>query len=164
MASRLRKVRRLRGSRTHGWGQIAQHRRTGAKGGSGMAGLHKHKWSYTVKYAPDHFGSNKWHPPNQVETDRWINLYQLETLQSQGGEIDLVSMGYDKLLGQGSLHSALKVRTLRASESAVEKIKAAGGTIEVIEKREEEEKKPKPIEPKKEQKRNETSKKTVQKS
>ncbi|MGA2874798.1 MAG: 50S ribosomal protein L15, partial [Nitrososphaerales archaeon] len=54
MASRLRKVRRLRGSRTHGWGQIGQHRRTGSKGGSGMAGLHKHKWSYTVKYMPDH--------------------------------------------------------------------------------------------------------------
>ncbi|HVB11608.1 MAG TPA: uL15 family ribosomal protein [Nitrososphaerales archaeon] len=133
MASRLRKVRRLRGSRTHGWGQIGQHRRTGAKGGSGMAGMHKHKWSYTVKYAPDHFGSNKWHPPNRTITDRWINLNQLGNLAGSGNELDLASLGYDKLLGQGTVHLALKVRVPRASSTAIEKIKAAGGSVEVLE-------------------------------
>jgi large subunit ribosomal protein L15 len=133
MATRLRKVRRLRGSRTHGWGQIAQHRRTGAKGGSGMAGLHKHKWSYTVKYAPDHFGSNKWHPPKRVVTDRWINLNQLAILVAPSREIDLATLGYDKLLGQGSVSAAYKVKVPRASRSAVEKIKAAGGSVEILE-------------------------------
>ncbi|MDG6908124.1 MAG: uL15 family ribosomal protein [Nitrososphaerota archaeon] len=138
MVSRLRKVRRLRGSRTHGWGQIGQHRRTGAKGGSGMAGLHKHKWSYTVKYMPDHFGSNKWHPPNRVVAERWLNLNQLGYLTATGGAIDLTSLGYDKLLGQGEVHSALKVKVARASKSAVAKVKAAGGSVEVIEMPEEE--------------------------
>jgi large subunit ribosomal protein L15 len=98
-----------------------------------MAGLHKHKWSYTVKYAPDHFGSNIWHPPNQVTTDRWINLFQLGNLEPTEGVIDLVALGYDKLLGEGIVHGALKVKARRASESAIEKIKAAGGSIEVIE-------------------------------
>jgi large subunit ribosomal protein L15 len=162
MASRLRKVRRLRGSRTHGWGQIAQHRRTGAKGGSGMAGLHKHKWSYTVKYAPDHFGSNKWHPPNQVEIKRWINLNQVESLAASGGEIDLVTMGYDKLLGQGTVHSALKVKAVRASASAIEKIKAAGGSIEVLKVAEIKEKTP-PKDAKQQKKPNAAPKKSVQK-
>ncbi len=97
-----------------------------------MAGLHKHKWSDTVKYAPDHFGSNKWHPPNQIEIYRWVNIYQIEALATNG-EVDLVALGYDKLLGQGSVHGALKVKARRASESAVEKIKAAGGSIEVLE-------------------------------
>jgi large subunit ribosomal protein L15 len=147
-----------------GWGQVAQHRRTGAKGGSGMAGLHKHKWSYTVKYAPDHFGSNKWHPPNQIHIDRWINLYQLEALSVNGSEIDLVSMGYDKLLGQGSVHSALKVKARRASESAVEKIKSAGGTIEVLELPvKKEEKKPPPKEAGKQKKATPAPQKSVQK-
>lgn len=126
-----------------------------------MAGLHKHKWSYTVKYAPDHFGSNKWHPPNQIETNRWINVYQLEALPNSTAQIDLVSMGYDKLLGQGAVHSPLRVKTTRASESAIEKIKAAGGSIEVLEKKSEE-KAPQP-QTKQEQKRNEPSKKSVQK-
>jgi large subunit ribosomal protein L15 len=133
MATRLRKVRRLRGSRTHVWVQIAQHRRTGAKGGSGMAGLHKHKWSYTVKYAPDHFGSNKWHPPKRVLTERWINLNQLESLVAASGEIDLATLGFDKLLGQGSVSAAYKVKVPRASSTAVEKIKAAGGSVEILE-------------------------------
>ena len=98
-----------------------------------MAGLHKHKWSYTVKYFPDHFGSNKWHPPNQTVTEKWINLYQLSSLGQDGQLIDLVALGYDKLLGQGSVNGALKVKARRASGSAIEKIKAAGGSIEVLE-------------------------------
>ena len=98
-----------------------------------MAGMHKHKWSYTVKYAPDHFGSNMWHPPNQVITEKWINLNELGGLQSQGEVIDLVALGYDKLLGEGTVHGALKVKALRAHSSAIEKIKAAGGSIEVLE-------------------------------
>ena len=98
-----------------------------------MAGLHKHKWSYTVKYAPDHFGSNKWHPPNRITTDRWLNLNQLEALAGNGKEIDLVALGFDKLLGQGTVNTALKVKVPRASSSAVEKIKAAGGSIEILE-------------------------------
>ena len=108
MATRLRKVRRLRGSRNHGWGQIGQHRRTGAKGGSGMAGLHKHKWSYTVKYMPDHFGSNKWHPPKPSTTKKWVNLAALDKLASDG-KVDLVELGYDKLLGEGNVATALWV-------------------------------------------------------
>ena len=98
-----------------------------------MAGLHKHKWSYTVKYMPDHFGSNKWHPPNQIVSEKWINLYELAGLQNGGEVIDLVSLGYDKLLGEGTVHGTLKVKARRATESAIEKIKAAGGSIEVLE-------------------------------
>jgi large subunit ribosomal protein L15 len=111
-----------------------------------MAGLHKHKWSYTVKYMPDHFGSNKWHPPNRVIANRWINLNQLGNLAVTGTDLDLTSLGYDKLLGQGEVHSALKVKVARASKSAVEKIKAAGGTVEILEpaETEEETKKPAP--------------------
>lgn len=98
-----------------------------------MAGMHKHKWSYTVKYAPDHFGSNKWHPPNRVITNHWINLNQLEALAGKAKELDLAALGFDKLLGQGEVTSALKVRVSRASGSAIEKIKAAGGSIEILE-------------------------------
>lgn len=127
-----------------------------------MAGLHKHKWSYTVKYAPDHFGSNKWHPPNRVIVERWINLYQIEGLATEAGEVDLVSMGYDKLLGQGTVHGALKVKAKRASESAIEKIKTAGGSIEVLEVAEKEEKKPAPKDGNK-QKKPDGPKKSVQK-
>ena len=42
MATRLRKTRKYRGSRNHGWGQIGQHRASGHKGGLGQSGLMKH--------------------------------------------------------------------------------------------------------------------------
>ena len=38
MPTRLRKVRKQRGSRTHGYGQIGQHRHSGKQGGHGNAG------------------------------------------------------------------------------------------------------------------------------
>ena len=64
MATRYRKTRKLRGSRTHGWGQVAQHRASGHKGGLGNAGLLKHHFSSMLKYDPDHFGHDSTHPPH----------------------------------------------------------------------------------------------------
>ncbi|HXZ98274.1 MAG TPA: hypothetical protein VED24_02790, partial [Candidatus Acidoferrum sp.] len=50
MATRKRKVRRLRGSRTHGWGTSGQHRESGMLGGHGNAGLLRHKKSAVIRY------------------------------------------------------------------------------------------------------------------
>jgi large subunit ribosomal protein L15 len=107
-----------------------------------MAGMHKHKWSYTVKYAPDHFGHNEFRPPKRTVTERWVNLGDLPAIiaaQSSGDEkqiLDLTALGYDKLLGQGSVSAVYTVKVPRASESAIEKIRAAGGTVEVEPKKE----------------------------
>ncbi|MGH2637697.1 MAG: uL15 family ribosomal protein, partial [Rhabdochlamydiaceae bacterium] len=49
-----------------------------------------------------------------------------------------------KLLGQGIVHSALKVKVVRASRTAIEKIKAAGGSIEVLKESEPKEKEQEP--------------------
>jgi len=52
MVSRTRK---LRGSRTHGRGK-KHGRGAGGRGGTGNAGLHKHKFKWMIKYDPEHFG------------------------------------------------------------------------------------------------------------
>jgi large subunit ribosomal protein L15 len=152
MASRFKKVRRQRGSRTHGWGQIGQHRHSGSRGGTGMAGMHKHKWSYTVKYAPDHFGHNAMPRPNRVETTRWLNLIDLAAIAANAGNgktLDLSALGYDKLLGRGSVDQAYVITVPRASSSAIEKVKAAGGSVSQTEPVEPKEKAPKEAPPKK---------------
>src|SRR2546427_12610354 len=82
MPTRSRKVRRMRGSRTHGYGQVGQHRHSGKQGGHGQAGLHKHKWSWTVKFDPDHFGRDQFKPPHQTKPTRWINVGDLDALAS----------------------------------------------------------------------------------
>ncbi len=139
MVTGKRKVRRLRGSRTHGWGQVGQHRKSGRKGGRGQAGLHKHKWTWTVKYDKEHFGKNVWAPPNRVEVSSWVNVGNLEELYYRYGTVgsstdelpvlDLARLGYMKLLGGGSASRALKVLVKEFTSSAKEKIERAGGVL-----------------------------------
>jgi len=60
---RERKSRKLRGrSRTMGWGSVGQHRKSGSRGGKGAAGLGKHEWTWTIKYAPDWYGKRGFTP------------------------------------------------------------------------------------------------------
>jgi large subunit ribosomal protein L15 len=99
-----------------------------------MAGMHKHKWSYTVKYAPDHFGHDAMPRPNRIETTRWLNLIDIGAISAKAGsskELDLGKMGYQKLLGSGSVDKAYTIRIPRASKNALEKIKAAGGNVDL---------------------------------
>ncbi len=138
MPTRLRKVRKQRGTRFHGWGQVGQHRGAGSRGGRGNAGLMKHKWTWTVKYDPDHFGSKGFIPPSQVKDKKWINIGQLDNLvlnkskdNSQIQILNLNEMGYDKLLGQGQVKKIYNIIVNKISVTAKNKIEKAGGKIEL---------------------------------
>ncbi|NDB32399.1 MAG: 50S ribosomal protein L15 [Nitrososphaeria archaeon] len=140
MATRLRKTRKFRGSRTHGWGQIGQHRASGHKGGLGQAGMHKHLFSSLLKDDPDHFGHDSTHPPHPIITKKWTSVRDLDDIfakhgKQEGGKklLDLASLGYDKLLGGGQVKNAYSVKIGRYTESAAEKIKQAGGEVLVVE-------------------------------
>lgn len=140
MATRLRKTRKFRGSRTHGWGQIGQHRASGHKGGLGQAGMHKHLFSSLLKDDPDHFGHDSTHPPHPIITKKWTSVRDLDDIfakhgKQEGGKklLDLASLGYDKLLGGGQLKNAYSVKVERYTESAAEKIKKAGGEVLAVE-------------------------------
>ena len=56
MIRRTRKIRKMRGSRTVGGGSSKKRRGAGHRGGRGNSGLHKSKWTWVVKYDPNHFG------------------------------------------------------------------------------------------------------------
>ncbi|MEE9593436.1 MAG: uL15 family ribosomal protein [Thermoplasmata archaeon] len=135
------RTRKMRGKRTHGRGQKAG-RGKGKRGGSGQAGLLKHKWKWVVKYDPDHFGQYgfKRHaatPPAR----RAINLEALEHAldgfvergvakkEGKGYRVDLSAAGYAKLLGRGSVGVPLTVVVPTATAKAVEKVEAAGGQV-----------------------------------
>jgi large subunit ribosomal protein L15 len=71
-----------------------------------------------------------------------INVATLEEVFKKGDTVDLVSLRdkglakgrFDllKILGQGELKKSLTVVADRFSKSAVEKIEAAGGTVQVV--------------------------------
>ncbi|RDD52915.1 MAG: 50S ribosomal protein L15, partial [Candidatus Korarchaeota archaeon NZ13-K] len=112
---RRKKSRKMRGSRLHGYGLQRQHRRSGRRGGFGMAGTKKHLWTWITAYEPDYFGRGRrgFKRPRAVTREvRSLNLDELEemipALMSSGFareledgriEIDLGRVGYNKLLG-----------------------------------------------------------------
>lgn len=136
---RERKVRRQRGSRLYGWGTIGQHRKSGMRGGFGNAGLHKHKWSFAVKYAKDHFGKDGFVRPAAVTREvSAVNVGSLQALiegrvveKDEKGRavIDLASLGYDKLLGGGKIDFPVVVKASQSSELARKKVIEAGGEV-----------------------------------
>ncbi|HSA98050.1 MAG TPA: uL15 family ribosomal protein [Candidatus Nitrosotenuis sp.] len=136
MATRLRKTRKFRGSRTHGWGQIGQHRASGHKGGLGQSGLHKHLYSTLLKFDPDHFGHDSTHPPHPNIIKKWASVRDLDDLYAKHGKlegnrklIDLTGLGYDKLLGGGQVKNAYLVKVEQYTASAEDKIKKVGGEV-----------------------------------
>ncbi len=139
-----RKSRKLRGrTRTMGWGRIGQHRKSGSRGGRGAAGLGKHKWTWTIKYAPSWFGKRGFTPPRirvgyAPVTINVGNLQELieemrirKTLSLEEGKplVNLEAMGIHKLLGEGRISEPVKVIVPMASREAIEKIREAGGEI-----------------------------------
>ncbi len=126
-----KKVVKMRGSKTHGYGSKKKHRGKGSKGGKGYAGSHKHKWTYIVKYEPDHFGKHGFTSLKKVKMRRRIKIINVGELEkiATGKEIDLDAMGYTKLLGKGEVTKPFVVKISNFSAKAKEKIEAAGGKI-----------------------------------
>jgi len=137
MPHKIRKIRKKRGSRTHGYGRVGQHRCSGSKGFR-KAGRHKAGWSYVLRYEPDYFGSKGFTSPKSLrQKANVINVGKLDeiaekfSVEKEKGKplIDLESLGYTKLLGTGKITKSLIVKVASCSESAAEKIKNAGGQI-----------------------------------
>lgn len=142
MAQKDRKIQRKRGTRSCGYGNTQKHRGAGSRGGRGMAGSNKQKWSYVSKFMPDHFGRHGFkRPAKMLKADRTINIGDIDRMVSDGSIqatdkkylVDLTAMGYDKLLGSGKATHALEIKVAKSSKSAIEKIQGAGGKVTVSE-------------------------------
>ncbi len=140
MPHKLRKIRKNRGSRTHGAGTVGQHRK-GSKGRR-KVGRHKEGWTYILRYEPDYFGK-KGFTSKQGLSQRLslVNVGELEELlhrqtakalvERKEGTVllDLGKLGYDKLLGKGQITTPILVKVAFYSELAAKKIEDAGGRI-----------------------------------
>jgi len=137
---RRRKVRKRRGSRTMGRGSAKRGRGAGEKGGRGLSGGHKQKWSYILKYMPEHFGKHGFVRPPEVSAEvSSINVGELDErldeLLQQGivrqeeekFVVDVRKLGFDKVLGGGRVTHPLEVTAGKFSEQAKRKLEEAGG-------------------------------------
>jgi large subunit ribosomal protein L15 len=151
MVRRFKPYRKYRrGTRTHGWGRVGQHRKAGSSGGKGMVGFHKHKWSLVMKYGESgtgwpFYGKHGFKQPPSASVEwRPINVGRLAEIISElkregkvveeGGRyvVKLPELGYNKLLGGGDIDVPVVVYVPAASRLAVKKIAKAGGEVRII--------------------------------
>ncbi len=149
MVRRFRRaVRYRRGGRTHGWGRVGQHRKSGSRGGRGRSGRHKHKWTWVIKHAVDSsgypfFGKHGFVQPTRVG-GKAINVGELDALldrlvaegkaRVEGGRyvVDIVGLGYSRLLGGGRVSRPIVVYAPAATRGAIRKLVGAGGEVRAV--------------------------------
>lgn len=136
--SKKKKVVKFRGSKTHGYGAKKKHRGAGSRGGRGKAGSGKRadqkKPSFWKTWKNN---KHKKGFKNKRKTRlKIINIGQLSTLSEKINttNINLEELGFHKLLGSGFITKAFNIIVNSASSKAIEKIKAVGGEITVLEK------------------------------
>jgi large subunit ribosomal protein L15 len=136
-----KRTRRFRGSRTHGYGRIGQHRKGGQRGGKGKAGGQKHDWTYTTAKDPKRYGKQGFHRPEPIRKHHHtinvgdiashLDRFTEATPDPKGSPtlIDLTSHGITKVLGGGTVPFPLVVTAPLFTHRAAEKIKTAGGKV-----------------------------------
>lgn len=135
MKRKPRQKSKYLGHRSFGRGNVKNRRGSGNRGGRGKAGLHKHRYTWTVKYAPDYFGKYGFHPPTSREVPV-MHLYDIQQRAMHGelgqkeGKYHLEFQG--KILSTGALSLPVYIRALAWSKRCEEKVKKAGGTLEKI--------------------------------
>jgi large subunit ribosomal protein L15 len=116
------------------------------RGGSGDSGRYRHKKSRLIRnkeFVNMHYVGKKGFMSVQQRQDQGeiLNLTQLSALvdklvsekkaqmEGQKVAVDLGQLGVRKLLGMGSISRAVSVKVDQCSESAVKKLKEAGGEV-----------------------------------
>jgi large subunit ribosomal protein L15 len=148
---RKKKSRKLRGSRTHGWGFGKRHRGKGSRGGHGYSGVGKRGAQRETYYlakgiAPIGKRGIAVKPRISVPEANAINLkelcekldFWLEQKQIEKSNdayyIDLSKLGYTKLLAEGKVTKKLNIKCKSCSAKAKQKVETVGGSIQVEQK------------------------------
>ena len=127
-----------RGMGTHGTGARKNKRKSGHRGGKGMAGSGKRadhkKTKITKLYGHKYFGKRGITSiKTKRDTRKRINLQQIELdLEKYGkkkGDSFEINLSNYKILGTGEIKNKLIIKAKEASKSAIEKVKKAGGDI-----------------------------------
>ena len=140
--NKRKKNTRQRGHKTHGWGAKKKHRGQGNRGGRGMAGTGKRADTKKPSYWKErYFGKLgfvsktpkiKINPVNMSFIEQNLSRFLSSNAIKKENNfyiVDLEKLGFNKLLGDGSVSMKFRIKAPYASKTAVEKVKEAGGEI-----------------------------------
>lgn len=125
MNKKRKKVTRMKGSHTHGRGFKKKARGSGHRGGVGMAGTGKRadqKKTLILNLKEKYFGKTKKRRAKPKIKLKTINLRDIPNKK----EINLKGC---KILAQGEAPKKIIINASKASSSAIDKVKKAGGKI-----------------------------------
>ena len=146
VVNRRKKVGKYRAHVTHGGGHRKKRRGAGSRGGRGRAGTGKRaghkKAGIRTKLGSCGFTSKSRNAKiKAVNLGHFTNNYVTKLVSSgkavKEGDIysiNLVKLGFHKLLGTGKSDVTLKITVNQCSARAAEKIKAAGGEVVFVKK------------------------------
>lgn len=135
-----------RGTGSHGWGFRKKHKKSGHRGGKGMAGSGKRadqKKTLILKlYGNDYFGKQGITSRgtkrdirkriNLIDLEANIESYIKKKIAKKNKDFIELNLNNYKILGGGknfSLKNKIVIRALEASKSAIEQVKKSGGEI-----------------------------------
>jgi len=145
-----KKIRKMRGTRTCGYGRVGQHRKTGQRAGRGKTTQwKKSKRSLYLKQKELGFPDPDWimgkkgfkRPQDMVRLSKVnsINVkdldYRIENIAKKSADtynINLNDINIQKLLGRGQINKKINLSVNKASKRAIEKIEAAGGKVTLL--------------------------------
>lgn len=143
MAFKVKKRKKSKGQRgntTYGHGARKKWKKSGHRGGCGMAGTGKRadqKKSLIIKlYGNDYFGKKGITSRSTAKkVNKVINLGNIEknygVLMKKFGKNGVLELKEYKILGDGEISTKLKIKAKAASDGALKKIKSVGGEIEI---------------------------------
>jgi large subunit ribosomal protein L15 len=122
------------GHRSHGRGNCKNRRGSGNRGGRGMAGIDKHKWSWAMVNAPDYYGKHGFkRPTGQRKTIPVVHLFEINQqavnnqLEKKGGKFHFEFKG--KVLATGKVTQPLSIKADALSKNVEKKLGDSGGEI-----------------------------------
>ena len=144
---RRKKYTKYLGKRYARRGYNDRNRGAGNRGGRGFAGwrFKKQKYIKIIKEFPERFKDKKGFTPpikrdirsiNLNDINEKINVWKelgLTKMENEKLVINLLDLGYDKLLGKGTIDIPVKIITKYASEKAIRKVEEAGGEVVLVE-------------------------------
>ncbi len=145
----------MRGRRTHGYGRVGQHRKTGQRAGRGKTTQwKKSKKSYYLKQKELGFPDPDWemgkkgfkrpqdivriyniNAINVKDIDQRIDSFVLNNKATKSGNtynINMNEINIQKVLGKGEVNKVINITVNKASQKAIEKVEAAGGKITLL--------------------------------
>jgi large subunit ribosomal protein L15 len=128
--------RKRLGNRVFGKGDRKNCRGSGNRGGRGNAGMCKHKGTWAAVYAPGYYGKHGFVNPNS-KTMPVSHLFEINrsallgNIEKKGDAFHFEFKG--KVLATGNVTQKLAIKAYKWSKRVEEKLKAAGGSIELLE-------------------------------